>query len=453
MIHSHKQSDHLNLSEVISALSYALDLTEGQPAGHCIRCCWIGMHIGEIIGLDDDELWNLYYTLLLKDAGCSSNAARIYELYGSDDRQIKHDFKTVNGENFSDIAKFMYEHVESGKNFFKKIKTLSNLAVNGDKYANEIIETRCERGADIAQRLGFNETIANGIRYLDEHWNGGGRPYHISGDAIPVHSRIALLAQVADVFFKARGKDASLEEVQRRQETWFDPELVDAFMSLQSNSPFWEQLNNDDIQDVIQNMEPKSEPVVVDDDRLDDITAAFGMIIDAKSPYTYNHSSRVEMYTLAIADELKVDTSRRHFLKRGAFLHDIGKLGVSNDILDKPGKLEDHEWKRVQDHAAYTHTILSHLKPFIELAHVAGAHHERLDGTGYPNRLSAEEICLETRIITVADIFDAITAERPYRGAIPVDKTIEIMKKEIHTAIDESVLNALINRIDEFQMQ
>jgi len=445
-------SEHLNLSEVISALSYALDLTEGQPAGHCIRCCWIGMHIGRLIGLPDKELWNLYYTLLLKDAGCSSNAARIYELYGSDDRKIKHDFKTVNGENLGDIAKFVFNHVETGKNIFSKLKKFSKLAINGDKYANEIISTRCERGADIAKRLGFNETIANGIRYLDEHWNGGGRPYHISGQTIPIHSRISLLAQVADVFFKARSKEACLEEVKSRRGSWFDPELVNAFLSLQPNADFWTQLNSNDIQDVIQNMEPKSEPVIIDDDQLDNITAAFGMIIDSKSPYTYNHSSRVEKYTLAIADELNIDTSRRHFLKRGAFLHDIGKLGVSNDILDKPGKLDAQEWKLVQDHAAYTHSILSHLKPFAELAHVAGAHHERLDGGGYPRGISAEEICLETRIITVADIFDAITAERPYRSAIPVDKTIEIMKAEVHTAIDEEVLNALINRLDEFQL-
>ena len=85
----------LRLSELISALSYALDLTEGQPEGHCVRCCWIGMHIGRRIGLSDEALWGLYYTLLLKDLGCSSNAARICELYLTDDLAFKRDFKTV----------------------------------------------------------------------------------------------------------------------------------------------------------------------------------------------------------------------------------------------------------------------------------------------------------------------------------------------------------------------
>ncbi len=449
---STKSTDTLHLSEVISALSYALDLTEGQPAGHCIRCCWIGIHIGKVMNLGEDDLWNLYYTILLKDAGCSSNAARLYELYGSDERQLKHDFKTVNGENFTEVARFLFQHVGASQGLLNKLKRISNLARHGEQYANEVIETRCERGADIARRLGFNDTIADGIRYLDEHWNGGGRPYHISGSKIPIHSRIALLAQVVDVFFQVGGQAASEGEIRRRNGSWFDPDLVEALLSLSDNKLFWTQLASDDLQCIIQNLEPKSQPVIVTDDRLDNITAAFGMIVDSKSPYTYNHSTRVEQYTMAIADELAVPESRRHFLRRSAFLHDIGKLGVSNDILDKPDRLNEEEWQAVRKHASFTESILSHLKPFAELARVAGAHHERLDGGGYPYGLTANDICLETRIITVADIFDAITAARPYRSAIPVDKAIQIMQGEVHTAIDETVLEALIKRLPQFNL-
>lgn len=448
----HAQASELRLSEVISALSYALDLTEGQPAGHCIRCCWIGMHLGKMLSLPQQDLWDLYYTLLLKDAGCSSNAARLYELYGGDERQIKHDFKTVDGDNFREIARFVFQSIDSSAGMVKKLQRLTKLVVQGEKLADEVVETRCERGADIAMRLGFNERIANGIRYLDEHWNGQGRPYHIRGEQIPIHSRIALLAQVIDVFFKASGQVAAEAEVQKRRGSWFDPALVDAFMVLRHDRPFWQQLADDNIQSIIENMAPEDEPIMLSEERLDDITAAFGMIVDAKSPYTFNHSSRVADYTLAISEELNIDPARRHFLRRGAFLHDIGKLGVSNDILDKPGKLNEPEWQAVRDHASYTEVILSRLTPFAELARIAGAHHERLDGGGYPYGLTANEIRMETRIITVADIFDAITAARPYRGAVPVEKTIEIMRREVHTAIDEAVLDALIARLPSFSL-
>jgi HD-GYP domain-containing protein (c-di-GMP phosphodiesterase class II) len=130
-------------------------------------------------------------------------------------------------------------------------------------------------------------------------------------------------------------------------------------------------------------------------------------------------------------------------LRRGALLHDIGKLGVSNSLLDKPGKLDATEWESMRLHAVYTEQILSGVAPFAELARVAGAHHEKLDGTGYPRGLKANDIALETRIITTADIFDAISANRPYRAAVPVEQTLEIMQKSVGTALDARCMNAL----------
>ena len=140
--------------------------------------------------------------------------------------------------------------------------------------------------------------------------------------------------------------------------------------------------------------------------------------------------------------------TRRRWLRRAALLHDMGKLGVSNAVLDKPGKLDEDEWAAVKRHAQYTESILSRIDAFGELAQVAGAHHERLDGRGYPRGLQAAEISLETRIITTADIFDAITAERPYRGAVPVAKTLAIMREEVDKAIDARCLAALERIVD-----
>ena len=144
-----------------------------------------------------------------------------------------------------------------------------------------------------------------------------------------------------------------------------------------------------------------------------------------------------------IAEALGVTAERRRWLKRGALLHDVGKLGVSNSVLDKAGKLDAEEWLAVQQHARYTETILSRINAFAELAVVAAAHHERLDGNGYPRGLTADNISLETRIITTADIFDAITADRPYRGPIPVPKALEIMAETVGTAIDARCFAAL----------
>jgi HD-GYP domain-containing protein (c-di-GMP phosphodiesterase class II) len=137
-----------------------------------------------------------------------------------------------------------------------------------------------------------------------------------------------------------------------------------------------------------------------------------------------------------LGESLDLPEERRRWLKRGALLHDVGKLGVSNAILDKPGKLDEAEWAAVRQHAVYTESILGRIRNFDELARVSAAHHERLDGGGYPRGLKAADIAMETRIITTADIFDAITAERPYRGAVPVEKTLAIMADTVGTAID-----------------
>lgn len=432
----------LKLAELMGALSHALDITEGQPEGHCVRCCWIGMHIGAKLGLDNDALWTLYYTLLLKDLGCSSNAARICQLYASDDLTFKRDFKWVDG-SLPQVLRFVLRHTGPAAGLMDRLKSLGGILKNGNDIAQELIQTRCTRGADIARQLRFPESVAQGIHALDEHWNGQGRPEQLAGPAIPINARIALLAQVIDVHNAASGRATAVAEVQARRGSWFDPALVDAFVALSHGAAFWEMLNSPGLEPAVYALEPGGHEVRVDEDYLDDITEAFGQVVDAKSPFTAGHSARVGLYTALLGESMNVPEARRRWLKRGALLHDVGKLGVSNCILDKPGKLDDAEWRAVRRHASYTEAILSRVRIFDELAVVSAAHHERLDGKGYPKGMAGADIALETRIITTADIFDAITAERPYRGAVPLDKTLAIMAETVGTAIDADCFASL----------
>jgi HD-GYP domain-containing protein (c-di-GMP phosphodiesterase class II) len=437
----------LKLSELIGALSHALDITEGQPPGHCIRCCWIGMHIGHEIGMSKAQLWELYYTLLLKDLGCSSNAARICELYLTDDLNFKHDFKTV-GSSLPQVLHFVLTHTGLKAGLADRFRSVMKILREGGEIAKELIATRCQRGAEIAGLLRFPEGVSQGIYSLDEHYNGNGKPAGLAKDAIPIYSRIALLSQIIDVFHTADSQQAALAEVHRRSGQWFDPELVKAFESVAQHPHFWDVLRSEDIDSAVQALEPDGFAIALDEDYLDDIATAFGQVIDSKSPYTSGHSNRVAFYTDMVSSELGLPEERRRWLNRGALLHDMGKLGVSNSILDKAGQLDRDEWEAMKMHSMYTETILARISAFSELASVAGAHHERLDGGGYPRGLNAEDIALETRIITVADIFDAITAERPYRGAIPVPQALEMMAKTVGTAIDSNCFDALKVAVD-----
>jgi HD-GYP domain-containing protein (c-di-GMP phosphodiesterase class II) len=435
-------NQELPLAKLIGALSYALDITEGQPPGHCVRCCLIGMRLGRAIGLQEEALWELYYTLLLKDVGCSSNAARICELYMTDDIAFKRDFKWVDG-SFPQVARFVLGHTGLGASLIDKFKVLLNSMRTREEAAQELITTRCQRGAAIARQLRFHERVAQGIHSLDEQWNGKGRPEHSAGDAIPIYSRIALLAQVVDVFHTSGGPDAALEEIAARRGTWFEPRLVDAIVALGSGDELWAMLQAPNLSELVFSAEPALHKITVDEDYLDAVAAAFGQIVDSKSPYTAGHSGRVALYSDLIAADLRLDAERRRWLYRGALLHDVGKLGVSNAVLDKPGKLDAAEWDAVKKHAVFTEEILSRIPQFEELAVVAAAHHERLDGKGYPRGISADAITRETRIITTADIFDAITAERPYRAAIPLVKALEMMRETVGSALDPECFAAL----------
>jgi HD-GYP domain-containing protein (c-di-GMP phosphodiesterase class II) len=430
------------LAEILGALSHALDMVEGQPAGHCVRCCWIGIHIGREIGLGATQLWELYYTLLLKDLGCSSNAARLCRLYMADDIALKRDFKTVNG-SLPQVLRFVLAHTGMQAGLAERFRALVHIFQNGGQIAKELIETRCDRGAEIARKMRFSEAVAHGIRDLDEHWNGGGMPDCLRGEAISIYARIALLAQVVDVFQIANGIDAAKLEVRHRSGTWFDPQLVAAFERVGGEPGFWETLRSEELRYAIFALEPAQTSAVVDDDYLDDIAAAFAQVVDSKSPYTSGHSERVTLFTDLIANQMELPLEQRRWLKRAALLHDIGKLGVSNSILDKPGKLDPDEWAAMQMHATHTETILSRISAFSELAAVAAAHHERLDGKGYPRGLSGDQITLETRMITTADIFDALTADRPYRAAMPVTKALATMAEMVGTAIDVDCFKAL----------
>ena len=432
----------IRVAEIMGALSRALDLTEGQPPGHCVRGCWVGMQIGRQLGFSTDELCDLYYTLLLKDLGCSSNAARICQLYLADDLTFKKDFKLVD-RSLSQVLGFVLSHTGLKSGLAERFRGVLHILQNGGTISRELIETRCQRGAEIARQMHFPETVARGILDLDEHFDGGGKPVGISGAEISPLSRIALMCQVIDVFFMSGGRAAALAEARRRSGSWFDPAYVDAFLAVEQEPGFWETLGSDHIETVVLALEPAQNERLADEDYLDDVAAAFARVIDAKSPFTSGHSDRVALFSDMIAEEMGCTLARRRKIKRAALLHDIGKLGVSNSVLDKNGKLDDEEWKSMKQHAAYSEAILEKITAFAELAKIAGAHHERLDGKGYPNGLSGDQIGMDTRIISTADVFDALTADRPYRAAMPVSKAFSILDEDAGRSHDPLCIEAL----------
>jgi HD-GYP domain-containing protein (c-di-GMP phosphodiesterase class II) len=426
----------LRLSEVLAALSHALDITEGQPRGHAARTCLIGMAIAGRLGLDDDARSSLFYALLLKDAGCSSNAAKVAALYGADDAGVKRDRRLTDHRSPAGSARHFLRSTGGGAGKLRHLGAITAFGISGSRALTHL---RCERGADVARQVGLDEEAAQAIRHLDEHWDGGGHPEGLAGEEISLAGRILCLAQTAEVFWQDGGAEAACAVARERGGTWFDPRLVDELSALERDRSFWATLELADTAAV----EPADRLLLADDERLDQIAWAFSTVIDAKSPYTGRHSAGVASIADGVAAGLGLDALARRELRRAALLHDIGKLGVSNRILDKPGKLTDAEWAVMRRHPVWSREVLERVAPLSRVATLAEQHHERLDGRGYPYGLSADRLDLSARVLAVADVAEALSAERPYRAALPADEVLAIMRRDAGTALDGDAFAAL----------
>jgi HD-GYP domain-containing protein (c-di-GMP phosphodiesterase class II) len=447
----HDCGNSISLSEIISALSYALDLTEGAMHGHALRSCLLGMRIAAEAKLAGDQTSSLYFALLLKDVGCSSNASRRCQIVGDDDRAL-----TI-GAKYSDwtkpglsTVKLLWNNVLPDFGAAAHVARILRVGVTQHSNDEEMTGLGCDRGASILGKLGMGEVAAQAVHSLNEHWDGSGQPERRQREQIPLLSRICAIAQHLDMFSTGRGAEKAIETLKQRSGTWFDPELVKVAVSLHRRGALWANCASTDSQDdtrqAVLDLDPGKKHQL-GAGRIDHICAAFADVVDAKSNFTFRHSMGVADAAFGIATALHLSAERAQLVRRTALLHDIGKLSVSNSILDKKGKLDAEEWKAIRLHPGLTRSILELVGPFREMAVIAGEHHEKLDGSGYPSRLMAPDLSLESRIIAVADVYSALSEDRPYRAGLGFDEIVSIMAKIVPDKLDADCFYGLVRSI------
>ena len=440
------QQEAVRFSEVVSAMSHALDITEGQPEGHAVRTCFLGMRIAEEIGLSSDERSALFYALLLKDLGCSSNAAKVCYLFAADDQTVKRDLKTTDWSDLTQAFQYVTRNVVPDGSALRRAFQIVTVALQGS--SNELMQTRCERGAQIAQMLGLPRATADAILGLDEHWDGRGGPLGTRRLAIPLLARIAGISQTFEVFFSSVGVTEAYDMLRKRRGRWFDPALVDVMRNFEYDYRFWDSLTSADVATMLVEHEPQDRIIMADAGRLDTVARAFAKVIDAKSPWTFNHSEQAAEIAGGVATVLGLDPPTRRNVVRGALLHDIGKLGISNRIFDKAGPLTAEERATISRHPEFTHGILSRVSAFADVAELAGSHHERLDGHGYHRGLTGEHLPLQARIMKIADIYQALSVDRPYRAAMTWDEVQAIIVPDLGTSICEDAFAGLTGYVE-----
>ena len=442
----------ISLAEILSALSFALDLTEGAVPGHALRSCLLGMRIADELGLPAKERADLYYALLLKDIGCSSNAARLCQIIGGgDERQVKAGVKledwTRPGRPKMSTLRLLWASVLPEAGAFRRVAGIAHIGLTQHRNNEEMITLRCDRGAHILRKLGLGDRAAEAVRGLDEHWDGSGYPERRSGHAIPLGSRILAIAQHLDVFATEQGIQKALQVLHERAGRWFDPDLVRVVTRLHRHGDLWTYAHcttpEHETRAAALDLAPAQVHRLQASD-VDLICEAFADVVDAKSSFTFRHSVGVTAAACTIGRRLGLNRERMQLVHRAALLHDLGKLRVPNSILDKPGKLTASEWTVVQEHPHLTQEILSRITAFHELALIAGAHHEKLDGSGYPNRLIARQLPLEARVIAVADVYGALTEDRPYRPGLTHEDALAHLFREAPSRLDPDCCEALI---------
>jgi HD-GYP domain-containing protein (c-di-GMP phosphodiesterase class II) len=412
----------VRLAELVAALSLGVDLGFGQPMEHVLRQCLIGLRLAERMGLGEAERAVVYYTSLLINVGCHSDAYEQARWFGDDIalKAGKYDQST----GLRGVAA-MLRRVGAGQPPMVRLRTALDLIVSGRRDIESMIASHSKLARTLARQLGLPQAVLDAVGAAYEQWDGHGFPGMLAGAAIPIASRIAQLAEYVEVAQRVGGADgiASLARARRKQ---FDPELL----SLLGREDVTTGLESVHAWDAVIAAEPAL-TVVLADAEFDAALLAIANFVDLKSPFTLGHAAAVAELSAGAGAVLGRPAAELATLRRAGLVHDFGRLGVSNAIWDKPGPLGAGEWERVRMHPYITERMLRQSARLAPLGAIAVQHRERLDGSGYPRGAAGAAITTHARILGAADAYQAMREPRPYRSARSADEAAKLLRGEV----------------------
>jgi HD-GYP domain-containing protein (c-di-GMP phosphodiesterase class II) len=427
----------VRLAELVASMSLATDLGLGQPLEHVLRSCVLGLRIAEDLELGEDQRAVVYYVALLAWLGCHADAHEQSAWFG-DDIQLRADRHLAESAG----ARFMLGRVGRGQAPARRAARLGSLLISGRDALAVMETTHCTVAGLFAMRLGLGPDVRDGLQHVFERWDGKGTPAGIAGEEIALSARIAVVADIVESFRRLGGTAAAVDVARRRAGGQFDPRLADhvcenadVLLGGLDEATGWDAAI-------------AAEPALagrMSRVELDAALEAIADFADLKSPYTTGHSRGVASLAASAALRAGLGEPAAAELRRAGLLHDVGRIGVSNAIWDKPGALSETEMERVRMHPYLTQRMFSRSPRLATLAEVAAAHHERLDGSGYPRALAGGALSPEARILAAADAYQAMSELRPHRPARSPEDASRQLREDVRTGrLDTDAVDAVL---------
>jgi HD-GYP domain-containing protein (c-di-GMP phosphodiesterase class II) len=400
----------VRLAELVAALSLGIDLGFGQPMEHVLRQCLIALRLAEGIGLDEDQRAVVYYTALLINVGCHSDAHEQAKWFGDDIalKSVKYDHEprslrmAVSGMRF----------IGSGHPPLHRFRLGLEFALSGHREVDDMIVHHAAIARSMAEQLCLPDDVVAAIGAAYERWDGRGWPGDLEGEDVPLAARVAHVAEFVEVANRIGGVEGARQLARDRRDGDFDPTLADLVEA--EADVILSGLDTVGVWAAVIEAEPAL-AVVLDGERFDAALLAIGNFVDLKSPYFLGHARAVaELAAEAGASAGLPDVDTRS-LRRAGLVHGLGRLGISNAILDKRGPLGAGEWERVRLQPYLTDRMLHQSEALAPVARIALQHRERLDGSGYPRGLSGPGISREARLLAAAEAYQAMREPRPHR--------------------------------------
>jgi HD-GYP domain-containing protein (c-di-GMP phosphodiesterase class II) len=420
------EDDSVRLADLVAALSLGIDLGFGQPMEHVLRQCLIALALAERVDLDVESRVAVYYTGLLVNVGCHTDAHEQAKWFGDDialkSGKYDHELGSLRG-----VAATM-RMIGAGRPPLHRFRIGLEFALAGHREVDNMIAQHAAMARSLAEQLSLSDDVCTALGAAYEQWDGHGWPGRLRGDEIPLAARIVQLAEFVEVAYRAGGIDGARTLVRRRRGKQFDPGLatvVDADAELILGG-----VDGVGSWDAVIAAEPAL-AVSLSGEQVDAAFLAVANFVDLKSPYTIGHAGAVATLVGSAAVELGWADAEIETLRRAALVHDFGRLGISNAIWDKPGPLGAGEWERIRLGPYLTERMLSSSEALSPLGAIAVQHRERLDGSGYPRGLSGGKISRPARVLGAADAYQAMREPRPYRSALDAEDAASELRADV----------------------